>query len=445
VLTAYVLAIAHEAGWAMPPDVAERLLGALRGFVEGKVRSRFALPTTDLSIRKVAALEALARYGKAEASQLGAVAVEPALWPTSAVLDWWSLLARLPDAPNRARRMAEAEQVVRTRLTVRGTTLGFSTEGRDGLWWLMATPDVNAARLVLLRLGMGAPSGSGSVAPGGTGGAGAPSGPALGSTAGRPAPGVTGGDLLDDVPRLVRGALARQRRGAWDTTVANAWGALAMARFSRAFEKDAVQGVTSATLGGESRQLDWAGGPAGGTLGFPAPAGDGEVSVDHQGQGHPWVTVAVRAAVPLAAPVASGYRVTKTVTPLEPRPGGGLRTGDLLRVRLEIDAQADMTWVVVDDPIPAGASHVGTGLGRDSEIATRGEAWRGRAWPAYQERGFESFRAYYTLVPKGTFVVEYTLRLGPSGRFLVPSTRVEALYAPDVYGETPNAPVVVMP
>ena len=35
--------------------------------------------------------------------------------------------------------------------------------------------------------------------------------------------------------------------------------------------------------------------------------------------------------------------------------------GDVVRVRLDIDAQSDMTWVVVDDPIPAGASVLGTG------------------------------------------------------------------------------------
>ena len=52
-----------------------------------------------------------------------------------------------------------------------------------------------------------------------------------------------------------------------------------------------------------------------------------------------------------------------------------------------------MAWVVVSDPVPAGATLLGSGLGRDSAIATRGERREGRAWPAYEERGFDACRA----------------------------------------------------
>jgi alpha-2-macroglobulin len=121
------------------------------------------------------------------------------------------------------------------------------------------------------------------------------------------------------------------------------------------------------------------------------------------------------------------------------------KRGDLVRVRLEIDAQSDMTWVVVDDPVPAGASHLGTGLARESAIGRAGEVRAGRAWPAFEERGFEGFRAYDAYAPKGPFTVEYTMRLNQAGRFLLPPTRVEALYAPEAFGEIPNAPIEVEP
>ena len=167
--------------------------------------------------------------------------------------------------------------------------------------------------------------------------------------------------------------------------------------------------------------------------------------MEHTGTGQPWVTVAARAAIPLAAPLTAGYRITKRLTALEPREAGRWSRGDLVRVHIEIEAQTDMTWVVVHDPIPAGASHLGTGLGRDSNLATQGERWRGRAWSAFEERGFEAFRAYFAFVPKGTFTVEYTVRLNQSGRFALPTTRVEALYSPDLFGELPNATIDVQP
>jgi uncharacterized protein YfaS (alpha-2-macroglobulin family) len=42
-------------------------------------------------------------------------------------------------------------------------------------------------------------------------------------------------------------------------------------------------------------------------------------------------------------------------------------------------------------------------------------------------------------------MVEYTVRLNNPGTFLLPATRVEALYAPEMLGECPNATMVVEP
>jgi hypothetical protein len=41
--------------------------------------------------------------------------------------------------------------------------------------------------------------------------------------------------------------------------------------------------------------------------------------------------------------------------------------------------------------------------------------------------------------------VEYTLRLNQSGAFQLSSTRVEALYFPEMMGEIPNQPFEVQP
>jgi len=407
VLTAYVLALSHEAGWPIPEDTRGRLEHGLRGFVEGRIARRTEVPSPDLTMRKLAALEALARHGRAEPGMLASLRVEPNLWPTSAVLDWWSILRRVDGIADRPSRLIEAERILRARLNLQGTTMGFSTERSDALWWLMVSSDSNAVRLIL---------------------------------------GLLDADKWrDDLPRLVRGALARQHRGAWDLTTANAWGVLALEKFSRAFERTPVSGSTLATLAAASQRLDWLAVPKGATLALPWPAERAEVALSHEGSGRPWITVQAQAAVPLAAPLSSGYKITKIVTPIEQQHPGRWSRGDLLRVKLEVEAQADMSWVVVNDPIPGGASHVGRGLRRESAIASTGQSESGAASPAYEERAFEAFRAYYAWVPKGTFTVEYTLRLNQTGRFLLPTTRVEALYAPEMFGELPNAPVEVRP
>ena len=115
----------------------------------------------------------------------------------------------------------------------------------------------------------------------------------------------------------------------------------------------------------------------------------------------------------------------------------------MLRVTLEVTGSAPMTWVAVTDPIPAGATILGSGLGRDSEIATAGESNEDWNRPAFEERSFESFRSYYRYLPSGTLKMEYTVRLNNAGRFQLPPSRVEALYAPEMFGAAPNAIVQV--
>jgi alpha-2-macroglobulin len=403
VLTAYVLSVSKAAGWTLPASVQEKMISGLRGFVDGSVRRESPLDAPDLTLRKLAAIEALARADSADTDLLDSIAVEPNLWPTSAVLDWWSILQRMPSIAGRDARLRAAEQIVRARLNLQGTTMGFSSERSDSLYWLLTGPDVNALRLILQLVEFNL--------------------------------------WRDDVPRLVRGALARQERGIWDTTVADAWGAVAMRRFSAAFEATPVTGATTVTLASAAQTLEWTTPPPPVTLPWPPQPAD--LVVDHAGTGNPWMTVSSRAAIPLTAPLTSGYRITKTVTPVDPRTPGTLRVGDKLHVRLEIEAQSDMTWVVVDDPLPAGASHLGTGLARDSQIEA-GESEALRA-PAFVERRFEAYRAYYDFVEKGRLVAEYTLRLNQSGRFELPPTRVEALYAPEMFGEMPNAAIEVAP
>ncbi len=400
ILTAYVLSISDEAGWTIPLELKERMIQGLRDFIEGRILRRSALPTADLSIRKIMCIEALSRSGQAEPAMLTSITIEPNLWPTSAVLDWYGILKRIAKIRDREARMSEAEQILRTRLNFQGTTMNFSTERTDRLWWLMMSPDANAVRLLLSVMD------------------------ASGWKA--------------DISRIVRGALARQHRGRWDTTVANAWGVLAVGKFAKSFEKTPVSGSSTASLEGSTRTLDWAASPGGKTLSFPWPSGKAALALQMTGTGRPWATVRGNAAMPRKEPFSSGYKIRKTLTAIEQKERGKWSRGDIVRVTLNLEAQADMTWVVAEDPIPAGSTILGTGLGRDSGIAVKGEKQTGWVWPAFEERSFEAFRAYYEYVPKGSWSVEYTIRLNNEGVMNLPPTRVEAMYSPEMFGELPN-------
>ena len=136
-LTAYVLSIAQEAGYTIPGDSRARMLDAMKRFVEGRLVRDSVLPTADLTLRKLAAIEALSRYDAADAAMVSGLAIEPNLWPTSGVIAWINVLDRIEAIPHRSERRDEAVQVLRSRLNFQGTQMGFSTERSDALWWLM--------------------------------------------------------------------------------------------------------------------------------------------------------------------------------------------------------------------------------------------------------------------------------------------------------------------
>ena len=439
-LTAWLLAATHEAGqlrkaFTLPDAMRAQMIAGLTAFVEGRIERRHWSPREDLDVRKLAAIEALSRHGAARPAMLSSLTIAPNQWPTSAVIDWINVLKRLQGIPNQREQLSQAEQILRARLSAQGTRLAFSTEADDHWWWLMASGDVNAARLLLTVMNDPA--------------------------------------WKDDLGRLVAGFIGRQQHGAWSTTTANLWGGLALEQFSKAHESTPVAGFTLARLGAASNAVDWAkvtrlkasdpqgathaasafGAPAApgmltnNTLLLPWGAGPATLSVTHEGSGKPWLTVQSLAAVELKAPFAAGYQIKKTITPVEQAdrklPAGQYSRGDILRVTLDITAASDMTWVAVTDPVPTGATILGSGLGRDSAIATLGEKLGRTTLPIFEERSFEAFRAYYEHLPKGTVKVEYTLRLNNAGSFQLPPSRVEALYAPEMFGEAPNARVTV--
>lgn len=406
-LTAYVLALASESGWPLVAADKDRLVSALTRFVNGRIVRRSALPTADLAIRKLAAIEALSRYGAARAQMLDSITIQPDLWPTSAVLDWLGVLRRVTDIPRAAQQREAALGILRTRLNFQGTTMGFSTERSDALWWLMISADSNANRMLLAVL--------------------------------------EEPQWREDIPRLVRGALGRQQSGHWNTTVANAWGVLAMEQFSTAFESTPVTGSSGIRYGARTAKVTWPLSAASAEVDLPWQEGRASLDISHEGAGSPWVMIRATAALPLDRPLSSGFKIKRSVTAVDQQVAGRWTRGDTARVKLELEAQSDMAWVVVEDPVPGGATILGSGLGGQSALLTKGERSDGAAWLAFEERRFDSFRAYYRYVAKGRWTVEYTVRLNNPGLFQLPATRVEAMYAPEMFGESPNASIAVEP
>ena len=146
--------------------------------------------------------------------------------------------------------------------------------------------------------------------------------------------------------------------------------------------------------------------------------------------------------MPLRQPLFAGYRVEKSVTAIQQKVKGRLTRGDVLKVRISVDATAERNWVVVSDPIPAGATIVGNLGGQSQQIADQASGGEG-VQPSYVGRGLDAWRGYFEWVPRGRFTVEYAVRLNGVGTFQLPPTRVEAMYSPAIRAQLPNAPVTI--
>ena len=295
---------------------------------------------------------------------LDSITIEPNLWPTSAVIDWYLVLKRQPKLPRHDERIAGGRA---------GPALAPELPGHDdGLL------DREARRAVVAHdlRGLATPTSCC----------------------------VALNDVpawKDDMPRLVRGSLGRMQHGHWNTTVANAWGVLALAKFSARFEadarhrhddRDARRRVVRARVEARRRRrrrsrrssrgrtaranVDARAGRHGRAVGHAA---------EHRGD----------SARRSRCRAATASRARSRRSSSRRRTSGSAATSRASRST--VDAQSDMTWVVVDDPLPAGSTALGRGLGGDSDASPRrASAAQGTVWPAFEER---TFTAYPRVLP----------------------------------------------
>lgn len=403
-LSSYIIAVSDEAGWRMPDAVKKRMEEGLRAVIADQVPWLRQLTQLDLQLRKISALEALSRTGTVDINSLTAPLTLKSL-PSSAVIDFIGILRRTTTLHDREALIREAEQVLRSRILYTNRRLDFSTEKSDFLPSLMVSADVNAARLLLLSLGAE--------------------------------------DWKQEIPKILAGLLRRQKSGTWQTTTANAWGVMAVMKYSRKVESAVISGKTSVAFAGIERYVDWSGDPSGLRIRFGWPDRKEMLTIHHQGMGRPWVMIQVTAAVPLKETVSSGLSIQKILIPIEQHQPDRWTKGDVVKVRIKVEAQSDILWVVINDPLPGGSAVLDSGSGKRKFKEHSDENHLLQLSPMFEFSSPEDYRAYFELMPKGLWSGEYLIRLQSSGTFSMPGSRIEALYSPEMFGELPYRSVTI--
>jgi uncharacterized protein YfaS (alpha-2-macroglobulin family) len=270
--------------------------------------------------------------------------------------------------------------------------------------------------------------------------------------------------------RLARGLVADRRGGAWRTTHETAWSLLALDFYRRAQEPAAPHFEARALLGGSEvfRGLFQGGSPlevkraVSSSELFNAP--DPTLSLAAEGKGTLFYEARLRYArreLP-ARPLERGFFIQKTLRAVTPEglvdalaagPSAGqtaFRTGDLVLADVLVMTPSPRRFVAIDDPLPAGLEPVDTGLASTSEylagaLSSAGRETTGAYVSAWAREELRDDRALFFLdrMPAGMYRFRYLARAISPGSFILPASKVEEMYAPEVFGRSGAGKVTI--
>lgn len=409
-LNAYLLSLSAYSPdqLSLPPALAQKLLTGLHDYVEGR-RQQPRTNAREQVAFYLAALEALARYDMVQVQMFDTIALDVAQWPTSALIDALRVLQHpVFDSQDPSLLINEIQQQLRHRLVKRGAVLMFTDDALNKMPSLMVSPITNQARLLLTVADLKA--------------------------------------WQNDIPALMHGLLAQQRKGHWGTTTENSWALIAL---SHVDPKITLNGQTDFKVGDQSiTTVFWSDQQQGPITQNWSWAQNGPIHMEHKSNSPIWLQLQSQAAVPVTQPQQQGYEIQRTITPIQQAKAGQWQVGDIYQVDLTITAEHSSVWAVINDAVPAGSSLLGSGLGRDTIITANAESERTEQknqllQPSYIERLYSGYRAYIEKLPAGTSYLRYSVRLNTPGQFKLAPTQVESLYDASVEAQLPVADITV--
>ncbi len=146
---------------------------------------------------------------------------------------------------------------------------------------------------------------------------------------------------------------------------------------------------------------------------------------------------------------AKGFKIHKTI---ENTDGSStIRTGDIVKVKINIEADDGYDYVVIDDPLPAGLVAINTAIkteekaGNDKQRTDEDgylDYWDYdggffRFTPNHFEMRDDRVLAFRNRLWRGNYQYSYYARAVCEGEFVMPSTKIQLMYEPDTASFTP--------
>lgn len=267
------------------------------------------------------------------------------------------------------------------------------------------------------------------------------------------------------IPNVVRWLMVARTADAWETTQETAWAVMALTEWM--LQSDELQAQYDWELFFNDDAL------AGGEVSPETVTQSETLVVDvmemlrdeanrvrfsrSEGPGNLYYTAYLRAFLPVPEiePLNRGIIVDRRYTRIdEPdQPITEARIGEVIQVRLTIVAPNNLHYVVIEDPLPAGAEAINPGLVTEQQIGTRpgldttDPLSRGWGWWWFSNIEFRDEKVVLnsTYLPAGTYEYVYTIRPGLEGVFNVMPVTGREFYFPEVFGRGDGSTFTIVP
>ncbi len=252
------------------------------------------------------------------------------------------------------------------------------------------------------------------------------------------------------IPKTVKWLLEKREQGRWRTTQENLYVVDALATYFKTYEKDEPHFRAQIDLAGKTVLQEMFEGRSFKVVTARQSWTDLEagkeypVDVKKAGAGRLYYGVRMN-FYPKAAAIAKeeGFSIIKTVEPVKggAMKNGGFAAGSMVRVTLSVVTNQERHFVVVDDPLPAGFEAVNSSFLTTASNVDEYTQQQGRDWWEFNpfnhtEMKDDRVLLFGDYLPAGVHSFTYLARATSFGTFQMPSTRVEGMYEPEVFGQT---------
>jgi hypothetical protein len=278
---------------------------------------------------------------------------------------------------------------------------------------------------------------------------------------------IAGDPGSDLIPKVVNGLLAHRTAGRWNSTQENVFVLLALNRYFDTFEAQTPDFVARIWLGdtyvgehayqGRTTERHETAIP----MQYLATTGAvQDLILSKEGPGRLYYRLGLRyAPTDLDLdPVDMGFVVRRSYEAVDDPQDVTLdedgvwhiKAGARVRVRLKMVADNRRYHVALVDPLPAGLEIVNPALAVSGDVPQDPNAsnyrygwWWWGPWYEHQNMRDEQAEAFTPLLWEGVYEYSYITRATTPGTFVVPPTKAEEMYSPEVFGRSSSDRVIV--